>query len=157
MKLLCPNCEKEQEVTEVKQETIIKVRGEDIKVIVSGYICNECGEFIAKPGTDELEEAYRIYESKYGINPRYQGKKNREFIDEISNELMRISFSLSTIQTDLKNTLDKIRNLGDEGRFIIWQSQEWLQCLQRITDSGYSISEALEDLCKLNLKKDQNK
>jgi ribosomal protein S27E len=153
MKVLCPNCEKEQEVTEVQQETIIKVRSEDIKVTVSGYTCNECGEFIAKPGTDELEEAYKIYESKYGINPRYQGKKSKEIIDEISDDLMRISFSLSTIQTDLKNTLEKIRNLGNEGRFIVWQSQEWLSCLQRITDSGYSITEALEDLHRLNLKK----
>jgi YgiT-type zinc finger domain-containing protein len=77
MLLLCPNCEKEQEVTLIKKDFVIKIKGRDIVVPIEGYICNVCGEFIAPPDTDELEEAYKIYEDTYGEDPRYHGKRRK--------------------------------------------------------------------------------
>jgi YgiT-type zinc finger domain-containing protein len=73
MKVLCPNCEQEQEVSSVVKYQTFTVKGQNITVQVKGYICSVCGEFIAEANTDELEEAYKLYEKQTGINPRYQG------------------------------------------------------------------------------------
>ena len=60
---LCPNCEKDCEITfhsHVEESTI---RGEKIPVTVEYYTCNECGEEFTNPGQldKSLEEGYNKY------------------------------------------------------------------------------------------------
>lgn len=60
---LCPNCEKDCELTfhsHVEESTI---RGEKIPVTVEYYTCNECGEEFTNPGQLEksLQEGYNKY------------------------------------------------------------------------------------------------
>ncbi|MEM3787055.1 MAG: helix-turn-helix domain-containing protein [Nitrososphaeria archaeon] len=69
MKLICPNCEKKQEVEPYLYKTTIKVKGEPIDVELNLYRCLECGEPINDPSKpqDELDLAYRIYRQRHNL------------------------------------------------------------------------------------------
>ncbi len=69
MKGICPNCEKETELTPISRCQEISVRGEAIPVNVHYFQCAECGEEFDDPRSphDPLEEAYREYRTRHGM------------------------------------------------------------------------------------------
>jgi putative zinc finger/helix-turn-helix YgiT family protein len=69
MKGICPNCEKESDLTLIHGLEDIKVRGETIKVEVEYYKCSSCGEEFDDPRSDSdpLEIAYREYRQRHGM------------------------------------------------------------------------------------------
>ena len=68
MKRICPNCEKETDVLEVKTKDSITVRNEAIEVDVEYFKCSECKEeFENTRDFDALEEAYKIYRCRHDM------------------------------------------------------------------------------------------
>jgi putative zinc finger/helix-turn-helix YgiT family protein len=69
MKLLCPNCEKEQLVEPYEKTVAVNVKGELIEVTPKLYKCLECSEVFQDPNNpqDELDMAYRIYRDKHNL------------------------------------------------------------------------------------------
>jgi putative zinc finger/helix-turn-helix YgiT family protein len=69
MKGICPNCEKESDLTLIHSLEDIEVRGEKIKVEVDYFKCSLCGEEFDDPRSenDPLEKAYREYRCRHGM------------------------------------------------------------------------------------------
>ena len=66
MNKICPHCEKETNISLVKDNERFNVRGESIEVPVEYYKCDECGEaFENTRGHDPLETAYKEYRRRY--------------------------------------------------------------------------------------------
>lgn len=66
MKNICPNCEKETNLTLRQEKEIIEVRGEPIDVDSEFYVCDECGEaFENTRDSDSLEVAYQEYRNRH--------------------------------------------------------------------------------------------
>ncbi|MHB8789969.1 MAG: type II TA system antitoxin MqsA family protein [Desulfobulbaceae bacterium] len=63
---ICPNCEKEANISTVTKVETIVIRGEAIEVEAHYFQCAECGaEFENTRGPDALEEAYRQYRLRH--------------------------------------------------------------------------------------------
>lgn len=68
MKGVCPNCEKETDLSMIREKETIEVRGEPIEVEAEYFKCSECGEeFENTRGHDALEIAYREYRHRRGM------------------------------------------------------------------------------------------
>lgn len=65
----CPACEKTGCVEYRESEEIFKVNEEEIPILTSYYVCNECGVEIEDPfeEKDPVSEAYRIYKKKHNM------------------------------------------------------------------------------------------
>ena len=80
MKHICPNCEKETEVSLVSTIKNIEVRGEKISVEVEGLKCLVCTQDFDNPSSakDPLEIAYREYRKRHGLLQPEEIKKLRK-------------------------------------------------------------------------------
>ena len=69
MKGICPNCEKETELTSLKKKDSVDVQGEPIEVEATLFKCDVCGEEFDDPQSshDPLESAYHIYRQRHGL------------------------------------------------------------------------------------------
>lgn len=69
MKGICPNCEKIRELEKISKTETINIKNENINVNCTLLVCNSCkAEFDdPKDKVNPVEEAYRIYRSKYGL------------------------------------------------------------------------------------------
>ena len=65
---ICPGCEKESRIEQIRRVEEIEVRGETIEVEAEYYQCVECGvEFENTRGHDALEVAYREYRQRHAM------------------------------------------------------------------------------------------
>lgn len=68
MKRICPNCEKETKVKEIKEKEFIEIRNEKIEVGVEYFKCSECKvEFENTRDFDALEIAYQTYRNHHNM------------------------------------------------------------------------------------------
>lgn len=68
MKRICPNCEKETDVLEIKTKESIAVRNEDIEVDVEYFKCKECEvSFENTRDYDALDVAYKVYRCRHDM------------------------------------------------------------------------------------------
>jgi len=107
MKLFCPLCEQEQEVTNISS-TVVNVRGEDIVVSVKMYKCSVCGEIFDDPANpqDELAKAYEIYRDRHGYIQPEEIKKLRKKYGLTQKELADLlGWSVATLNKYEKGAL----------------------------------------------------
>ena len=66
MKTICPSCEKEREVSFIKQNEELKIKGEKFIVEMAFFKCVVCGEEFDDPKSDHdpIKEAYRLYRER---------------------------------------------------------------------------------------------
>ncbi|GAB4257989.1 type II TA system antitoxin MqsA family protein [Deferrisoma sp.] len=68
MTALCACCEQQAEVSLVRREEVVNVRGEAIPVEAEYYVCASCGgTFENTRGPDPLEAAYREYRRRHSM------------------------------------------------------------------------------------------
>lgn len=68
MKRICPNCEKETDISVITDKEIVHVRNEKIEVDVEFFKCTVCKEsFENTRDNDALETAYRIYRRHHNM------------------------------------------------------------------------------------------
>lgn len=92
MKGICPNCEKETELELVRRLEDVNVRGEAIKVEVTYYKCENCGEEFEDPHSDEdpLDKAYREYRRRHGMMQPEEVRDFRKRFGLTQNEMSRL-------------------------------------------------------------------
>jgi putative zinc finger/helix-turn-helix YgiT family protein len=91
MKRICPNCEKESDVLEIKTKESIAVRNEKVEVDVEFFRCKECGiEFENTRDYDALEMAYKIYRCRHNMLEPEQIKEWRKRYGLTQKELSQI-------------------------------------------------------------------
>jgi len=75
----CPGCENEAQLTWNRAEETVRVKGKQVLVEVSYYVCQECGETFDDPqGQDYLAEAYK----KAGAGEKGKKQKQRSPIGD---------------------------------------------------------------------------
>lgn len=91
MKNICPNCEKETNLTLRREKEVIEVRGEPIDVESEFYVCDECGEgFENTRGYDSLEVAYQEYRNRHHMLQPNEIKEWRKNYGLTQKELSQI-------------------------------------------------------------------
>ena len=91
MKRICPNCEKESDVLEIKTKESITVRNEKIEVDVEFFRCEECkAEFENTRDHDALEVAYKVYRCRHNMLEPDQIKEWRKRYGLTQKELSQI-------------------------------------------------------------------
>ena len=91
MKKICPHCEKETNIRQVKENERFDVRGESIEVPVEYYQCDECGEtFENTRDHDSLVTVYKEYRRRYDMLQPDEIKQWRKRYGLTQKELSRI-------------------------------------------------------------------
>jgi len=91
VKDICPNCEKETNVTVRHEKEVVEVRGEAIDVESEFYVCNECGEgFENTRDYDSLEVAYQEYRNRHHMLHSDEIKEWRKSYGLTQKELSQI-------------------------------------------------------------------
>lgn len=80
IKLYCPICECEREITPIQKEETYPVKGEPITIIATVCPCPVCGEEIMTMEYDDenLRQAYRIYRQCHNLLQSEEIKAIRE-------------------------------------------------------------------------------
>ncbi|GMT39898.1 MAG: hypothetical protein IEMM0001_0633 [bacterium] len=91
MKNICPNCEKETNLTLKREKEVVDVRGEPIDVESEFYVCDECGEeFENTRDVDSLEVAYQVYRNRHHMLQPSEIKEWRKNYGLTQKELSQI-------------------------------------------------------------------
>jgi len=91
MKNICPNCEKETNLTLRQEREVVEVRGEPIDVESEFYVCDECGEeFENTRDYDSLEAAYQEYRNRHHMLQPNEIKEWRKNYGLTQKELSKI-------------------------------------------------------------------